>query len=154
MGLVVDEMEGHMLKEFKEFAIKGSMIDLAIAVIMGSAFGAVVNSLVKDILMPLIGVLLGGKDFANLFWVVKPSGEEFDTLAAAAEAGATTVNYGVFINFVITFLIVGLVIFILVKAMNKMRKEEEAEVTTEECPFCKSEIALGATKCSACTSEL
>lgn len=143
-----------MLKEFKEFALKGSMIDLAIAVIMGGAFGAVVNSLVKDILMPLIGVLLGGKDFSNLFWVVKPSGTEYDTLAAAAEAGATTVNYGVFINLVITFLIVALVIFFLVKAMNRLRKQAEEEVTSKECPYCKTEIALEASKCPACTSSL
>lgn len=143
-----------MLKEFKEFAIKGNMVDLAIGVIIGSAFGAVVTSLVKDVIMPPIGALLGGKDFANLFWVIKgPSGDYAD-VAAAAKAGATTLNYGVFINAVIVFLIVAFVIFMLVKAMNKMRKAAEAEVTTKECPFCKSEIALAASRCPACTSEL
>ena len=143
-----------MLKEFKEFAIKGNMVDLAIGVVMGGAFGAVVTSLVKDLLMPLIGALLGGRDFSNMFWVIKPAGAEFATLAEAVEAGAATFNYGVFINTVINFLIVAFAIFMLVKAMNKLRKAEEEAVTTKECPFCKSEIALEATKCPACTSSL
>ncbi len=145
-----------MLKEFKEFALKGNMVDLAIGVIIGGAFGAVVSSLVKDMIMPLLGALLGGKDFANMFWVVREGAAAgpYETVAAAAEAGAVTVNYGVFINTIITFLIVAWVIFLLVKGMNRLRKQEEEEVTTKECPFCKSEIALAATRCSACTSEL
>jgi large conductance mechanosensitive channel len=145
-----------MLKEFKEFAIKGNMVDLAIGVVMGGAFGAVVNSLVKDLIMPLVGALLGGRDFSALFWVVKEgtTAGPYATVTAAAEAGAVTFNYGVFINTVINFLIIAFAIFMLVKGMNKLRKEKEAEVTTKECPYCKTEIALAATKCPACTSEV
>jgi large conductance mechanosensitive channel len=145
-----------MLKEFKEFAIKGNMIDLAIGVIMGGAFGAVVSSLVKDVIMPPIGALLGGADFSNLMWVIKEgaTAAPYATPAAAAEAGATVMSYGVFINAVINFLIVALAIFFVVKAMNKLRKAEEEAVTTKECPYCKTEIALEATKCPACTSSL
>ena len=142
-----------MLKEFKEFALKGNMIDLAVGIIIGGAFGGMVTSLVKDVIMPPIGALLGGVDFANMFWVVKGGGT-YATVAAAAEAGAVTLNYGVFINTVINFLIVAFVIFLLVKAMNKLRKQAEEEVTTKECPYCKTEIALEATRCSACTSEV
>ncbi len=145
-----------MLKEFKEFALKGNMVDLAVGVIIGSAFGAVVTSFVKDVIMPPIGALLGGKDFASTFWVIKegaPAGP-YETVTAAAEAGAVTLNYGLFINAVIYFLIVALVIFLLVKAMNKLRKAKEEEVTTKECPFCKTEIALEASRCPACTSEV
>ena len=145
-----------MFKEFKEFAVKGNMVDLAIGVIIGGAFGGVISSLVKDVIMPPIGALLGGADFANLMWVIKEgtTAGPYATPAAAAEAGAAVMSYGVFINTIISFLIVVFVIFMLVKAMNKLRKEQEAEVTTKECPFCKSEIALAATKCPACTSEV
>lgn len=145
-----------MLKEFKEFAIKGNMVDLAIGVIMGGAFGAVVSSLVKDVIMPPIGALLGGVDFASKMWVIKEgaTAAPYATPAAAAEAGAVVMSYGAFINTVINFLIVALVIFFLVKAMNKLRKQAEEEVTTKECPYCKSEIALEATRCPACTSSL
>lgn len=145
-----------MLKEFKEFAIKGNMVDLAIGVIMGGAFGAVVSSLVKDVIMPPIGALLGGVDFASKMWVIKEgaTAAPYATPAAAAEAGAVVMSYGAFINTVINFLIVALVIFFLVKAMNKLRKQAEEEVTTKECPYCKTEIALEASKCPACTSSL
>ncbi|MCK8115299.1 large conductance mechanosensitive channel protein MscL [Anaerosoma tenue] len=147
-----------MLKEFKEFAIKGNMVDLAIGVIIGGAFGAVVSSLVNDLVMPLVGALLGGTDFTNMFWVVTEGATPgpYATLAAATEAGAATLNYGVFINTVINFLIIAWAIFFVVKAMNNMRKKEEAEeaVTTKECPYCKSQIALDATRCPSCTSEL
>jgi len=146
-----------MLKEFKEFAIKGNMVDLAIGVIIGGAFGGVVTSLVKDVIMPPIGALLGGADFSNLFWVVKEGATAgpYASVAAAAEAGAATLNYGMFINTVINFLIVAWAVFLVVKAMNKMRRAEvEAEPTTKECPFCVSEIALAATRCPNCTSEL
>lgn len=145
-----------MLKEFKEFAIKGNMVDLAIGVIMGGAFGAVVSSLVKDVIMPPIGALLGGVDFASKMWVIKEgaTAAPYATPAAAAEAGAVVMSYGAFINTVINFLIIALVIFFLVKAMNKLRKQAEEEVTTKECPYCKSEIALEASKCPACTSEV
>lgn len=145
-----------MLKEFKEFAIKGNMVDLAIGVIMGGAFGAVVSSLVKDVIMPPIGALLGGVDFASKMWVIKEgaTAAPYATPAAAAEAGAVVMSYGAFINTVINFLIIALVIFFLVKAMNKLRKQAEEEVTTKECPYCKTEIALEASKCPACTSSL
>jgi len=145
-----------MLKEFKEFALKGNMIDLAIGIIIGGAFGGVITSLVKDVIMPPVGALLGGADFSNLMWVIKEGATAgpYATPAAAAEAGAAVMSYGVFINTVINFLIVAFAVFMLVKAMNKLRKEQEEEVTTKECPFCKSEIALAATKCPACTSSL
>lgn len=145
-----------MLKEFKEFALKGNMIDLAIGVIMGGAFGAVVGSLVKDVIMPPIGALLGGVDFASKMWVIKEgaTAAPYATPAAAAEAGAVVMSYGAFINTVINFLIIALVVFFLVKAMNKLRRAKEEEVTTKECPFCKTEIALEASRCPACTSAL
>lgn len=146
-----------MFKEFKEFAIKGNAVDLAIGVILGTAFGAVVTSLVKDVIMPPIGAVLGGADFSQLFWVIKEgatSAAPYATVAAAAEAGAVTLNYGVFINAIINFLIVAWVLFVVVKTMNRLRKSEEAEVTTKDCPFCATAIPLAATKCPACTSEL
>ena len=146
-----------MLKEFKEFAIKGNMVDLAVGIIIGVAFGGVVTSLVNDVLMPPVGALLGGADFANLFWVIKEGATAgpYASVAAAAEAGAATLNYGLFINAVINFLIVAFAVFFLVKAINRMRKAEaEAEPTTKECPFCKSDIPLEATRCPACTSEI
>jgi len=145
-----------MLKEFKEFALKGNMLDLAIGIIIGGAFGGMVTSLVKDVVMPPIGALLGGVDFASKMWVIKEgaTAAPYATPAAAAEAGAVVMSYGAFINTVINFLIVALVIFLLVKAVNRLRREQEAEVTTKECQYCKTEIALAATKCPACTSEV
>lgn len=145
-----------MLKEFKEFALKGNMIDLAVGIIIGGAFGGMVTSFVKDVIMPPIGALLGGVDFASKMWVIKEgaTAAPYATPAAAAEAGAVVMSYGAFINTVINFLIVALVIFFLVKGVNKLRKQEEEAVTTKECPFCKSEIALEATRCPACTSEI
>ena len=146
-----------MLKEFKEFAIKGNMVDLAVGIIIGVAFGGVVTSLVNDVLMPPVGALLGGADFANLFWVIEEGATAgpYASVAAAAEAGAATLNYGLFINAIINFLIVAFAVFFLVKAINRMRKAEaEAEPTTKECPFCKSDIPLEATRCPACTSEI
>jgi len=145
-----------MFKEFKEFAIKGNMIDLAIGVILGGAFGGVITSLVNDVIMPPIGALLGGTDFSSLMWVIKEGATAgpYATPAEAVEAGASVMAYGAFINTVINFLIVAFAIFMVVKAMNRMRKQEEEAVTTKECPFCKSEIALEATRWPACTSEL
>ncbi len=145
-----------MLKEFKEFALKGNMIDLAVGIIIGGAFGGMVTSFVKDVIMPPIGALLGGVDFASKMWVIKEgaTAAPYATPAAAAEAGAVVMSYGAFINTVINFLIVALVVFFLVKGVNKLRKQEEEAVTTKECPFCKSEIALEATRCPACTSEI
>ena len=143
-----------MLKEFKEFAMRGNVIDLAIGVIIGSAFGKIISSLVNDIIMPPIGLLLGKVDFSNLF--ITLSGESFDTLARAQEAGAITLNIGLFINAVIDFLIVALAIFLLVRQLNNMQKKDEkpVEPTTRKCPFCMTEIPIKATRCPACTSKL
>jgi len=146
-----------MFKEFKEFAVKGNAVDLAIGVILGTAFGAVVTSLVKDVIMPPIGALLGGADFSQLFWVIKEGATAvgpYATIAAAAEAGAVTLNYGVFINTIINFLIVAWALFMVVRTMNRLRKPAEVEVTTKDCPFCATAIPLAAKKCPACTSEL
>lgn len=144
-----------MLKEFKEFIARGNVVDMAVGIIIGAAFTTIVKSLVADIIMPPVGVMLGGFDFSNLF--VQLSGEPVQTLAAAQKAGAATLNYGVFINAVINFLIVGFAVFLLVKAVNKMKRaEEEApeEPTTKECEHCLSEIPIKATKCGHCTSAV
>ena len=143
-----------MLKEFKEFAMRGNVIDLAIGVVIGGAFGKIITSLVNDIIMPPIGLVLGKIDFSNLF--ITLSGEIFDTLARAQEAGAVTLNIGLFINAVMDFLIVALVIFLLIKQLNKLEKKDEkpVESTTRKCPFCLTEISKGATRCPACTSTL
>lgn len=142
-----------MIKEFRSFIMRGNVIDLAVAFIMGGAFGAIVSSFVKDIIMPLVGVLLGGVDFSNLFITLK--GGPFASLADAQKAGAATVNYGVFINTIITFLIVAFAMFLLIKGMNAMRKPAPAAApTTKECPYCLSTVPLKATRCPNCTSEL
>lgn len=148
-----------MFKEFKEFAMRGNVVDMAVGIIIGAAFGTIVKSLVSDVIMPPIGLLLGGVDFSNLFFVIKEGTlpGPFDTLQQAQEAGAVTVNYGTFINTVISFLIVAWAIFILVKGMNKLKKKEAevpAEATTKECPYCFNTISIKATKCPACTSSL
>lgn len=139
-----------MFKEFKEFALKGSVLDLAIAVILAAAFGAVVNSLVKDIIMPPIGMALGGVNFNDLF--INLSGGQYDSLAAATAAGAATINYGVFINTIITFIIVAFVLYLIVRWVNSRRAAVEA--TTRPCAFCAEEIAIAASRCPHCTSEL
>lgn len=146
-----------MLKEFKEFISKGSVMDLAIGVIIGGAFSKIVSSLVDDIIMPLVGLLLGGADISNYF--VTLDGGKYATLAEAQEAGAATLNYGVFINRIIDFLIIAFVLFLIIKAINKARAltkkpEAEAAPTTKECPYCKSTIDINATRCPNCTSEL
>jgi large conductance mechanosensitive channel len=142
-----------MLKEFKEFAMKGNVVDMAVGIIIGAAFGKIVSSLVSDVLMPPIGKLMGNLDFTNLF--VALNGQSYDSLKAAKDAGAPTINYGVFINTVIDFVIVAFVIFVLVKQMNRLKKEAPAATpATRECPHCLSQIALKATRCPACTSEL
>jgi len=142
-----------MFKEFKEFALKGNVLDLAIAVIMGAAFGAVVNSIVNDIIMPPIGVLLGNVNFSDLF--INLSGGSYASLAAAKEAGAATINYGVFINQVINFLIVAFVMFLLVKQINRLKKPAPVvEPATKECPYCLSKIPAKATRCAYCTQEV
>jgi large conductance mechanosensitive channel len=144
-----------MMQEFKDFIMRGNVIDLAVGVIIGAAFGTIVSSFVNDILMPPIGLLLGGVDFSNLYFNL--SGGEFASLAAAQEAGAATINYGLFVNNVIDFLIVALVIFLLIRQVNRLQREEEApaeEPTTKECPFCYTEIPLAANRCPNCTSQL
>ena len=144
-----------MFKEFKEFALRGNVIDLAIGVIIGAAFGKIVTSLVNDILMPPIGLLLGNVDFSNLF--INLSGQPYGSLEEAQAAGAATINYGLFINTVLDFIIVAFVIFLLVRQVNRMRREREAppaEPTTRECPYCLSTVPLKATRCPHCTSEL
>ncbi len=144
-----------MLKEFRAFIMRGNVLDLAVAVIIGAAFGAVVTSLVNDILMPPIGKLLGGVDFANFF--IKLSDNACSSVATCKTAGVATINYGVFINVVITFLIVSAVVFMIVRAANRMKGEPKAAPaapTTKACPYCKSTIAIDATRCAFCTSQL
>lgn len=142
-----------MLKEFKEFVMRGNVIDLAIGIIIGAAFGKIVTSFVSDILMPPIGMLLGNVDFNNLF--INLTRVHYDTLKAAKDAGAATINYGVFIGTVIDFLIVALVIFLVIKQINKMkRKPAEVAPSTKECAFCASDIPIKAIKCPNCTSDL
>jgi len=151
--------EKRMFKEFKEFAMRGNVVDMAVGIVIGAAFGTIVKSFVSDVLMPPIGLLLGGVDFSNLFAVVKegaPVGP-YAALADAQAAGAVTVNYGMFINTVISFLIVAIAVFLVIKAINSMEREEEApaaEPTTKECKFCLTEISIKATRCPNCTSEL
>lgn len=142
-----------MWKEFKTFITRGNVIDLAVGVIIGAAFGKIVTSFVNDILMPPIGLLLGSVNFTNLF--ITLSGEAYATLEEAQAAGAATINYGVFINTIIDFLIVAFVIFLVVKQVNRLRKPKPAaEPTTKECPYCLSAIPIKATRCPHCTSEL
>jgi large conductance mechanosensitive channel len=144
-----------MFKEFREFIARGNVFDLAVAVVIGAAFGKIVTSLVDDVLMPPIGLLLGGADFSDLF--VNLSGGSYASLAEAKEAGAATINYGVFINNIIQFLIVAFAVFLLVRQYNRLRRREEsvpAEPTDKECPFCRFKIPVGATRCAHCTSEL
>jgi large conductance mechanosensitive channel len=149
-----------IVKEFKEFAIKGNMIDMAVGIIIGAAFGTVVSSLVADIIMPPIGLGLGNVDFSNLFWVMKQGATPLGlhpTLAEAQAAGAVTFNYGLFIVKIINFIIVAFAVFLLVRMINKMRRPKEVkpgEPTTKECPYCKSAIAIKASRCSFCTSQL
>lgn len=148
-----------MLNEFKEFTLRGNVMDMAVGIILGAAFGAIVKSLVDDVIMPPIGLLLGGVDFSNLFALLKagsPSGP-YASLADAQAAGAVTINYGLFINAVISFLIVAFVMFLLIRSINRLKREEEAgpaEPTTKECPYCLSTIPIKAARCAHCASEL
>jgi large conductance mechanosensitive channel len=142
-----------MLREFREFAVRGNMVDLAVAVIIGAAFGRIITSLVSDIIMPPIGLLFGRVDFSNLF--INLSGKPYATLAEAKRAGAATINYGSFLNTVIDFLIVALAIFLVVRYMNRLKRQpEEAPPEAKECPFCLSTVPLRATRCPQCTSQL
>ena len=145
------------IAEFRDFITKGNVMDMAVGVIIGAAFQKIITSLVDDVIMPLISVLTGGIDFSN--WFISLDGSHYTTLAAAQDAGAATLNYGVFITAVINFILMAFVIFLLVKVMNSMRNKviknkEEAPATTKECPFCKTEIHIDATRCPNCTSEL
>jgi len=144
-----------MLQEFKTFALRGNVLDLAIGIIIGTAFGKIITSLVNDVLMPPIGLLLGKVDFSNLF--IDLSGQGYPSLAAAQAAGAPTINYGLFINSVIDFVIVAFVIFLLVRQVNRLTAppaQAPAAPTTKECPYCLSTIPIKATRCAYCTSEL
>ena len=142
-----------MFKEFKEFAMRGNVLDMAVGIVIGAAFGRIIASFVSDILMPPIGRVLGNVDFSNLF--IDLSGASHPTLAAAKAAGAATINYGLFLNTVIDFLIVAFAIFLLIRQVNRFMKEKEAPApTTKDCPYCLSSIPLKATRCAHCTAEL
>jgi len=145
-----------MLKEFKEFIMRGNVIDMAVGIIIGAAFGTIIKSLVDDVIMPPIGLLLGKVDFSNLFLVIREGkvAGVYETLAAAKAAGAVTINYGLFINTIISFLIVASAVFMLIRTVNKLKREAPAEVTTKECPYCLSAIPIKATRCAHCTSEM
>jgi large conductance mechanosensitive channel len=141
-----------MLKEFKEFIARGNVIDLAVAVVIGAAFGRIVTSLVEGIILPPIGLLLGKVDFTNLF--IDLSGQGPISLADAQLKGLPVLAYGAFLNEVITFVIIAVVVFFMIKAINRMKREEAAAPSTRDCPYCVSSIPLAATKCSACCSEV
>lgn len=144
-----------MLKEFKEFAMRGNVLDMAIGIIIGAAFGKIISSFVADVLMPPIGMLMGGADFTDYFVTLK--GTALPTLAATKAAGAVTINYGVFINTVLDFLIVAFAIFLLIRQVNRLKKKEEpapAAPSTKECPQCLSVIPLKAKRCAHCTTQL
>ena len=145
-----------MFKEFKEFAMRGNVLDMAVGIIIGAAFGKIVTSFVSDILMPPLGLLLGKVDFASLF--VNISGKDFATLAEAKAAGAATINYGVFLNTILDFLLVAFAIFLLIKQVNRLQRQPEAvaaaEPTTKTCAYCQSVIPVKAVRCPNCTSQL
>jgi large conductance mechanosensitive channel len=148
-----------MFKEFKEFAMRGNVLDMAVGIVIGASFGAIVTSFVADVIMPPIGLLLGNIDFSSLFIILKGGKVPgpYASLAAAKAAGAVTVNYGVFLNTIISFLIVAFAIFLLIRNVNKLKREQEAPPaapTTKECPFCLSTIPIKAVKCAHCTAEL
>ena len=148
-----------MLKEFREFAMRGNVLDMAVGIIIGAAFGTIVNSLVQDVIMPPIGLLFGNVDFSNIFVVLKEGkvAGPYASVAAAKSAGAVTINFGVFVNTIITFLIVVFAVFLLIRTINRLRRQEEAPPpvpTTKECTYCFSSIPVKATRCPQCTSEL
>lgn len=141
-----------MLKEFREFIMRGNVMDLAVGIVIGAAFGRTVTSFVNDILMPPIGLVLGHVDFTNLF--VTLSGKHYATLAEAKAAGASTINYGIFINTIIDFVVVAFAIFLVIRQVNRLRREQPAAPTMKECPYCHTAIPIPATRCPNCTSLL
>lgn len=143
-----------MFKEFKDFAVKGNVLDMAVGIIIGAAFGKIVTSLVEDVIMPPIGLLLGKVDFANLY--INLSGQQWESLDAAKKAGAPIIRYGVFLNQTLSFLIVAFAVFLIVKAVNRLRQQEEQveEATEKLCPYCQTDIPIAATRCPHCTSTL
>jgi len=148
-----------MLKDFKEFAMRGNVVDMAVGIIIGAAFGAIIKSLVEDIIMPPIGLLLGDVDFSALYIVLKEGtiAGPYDTLKAAQEAGAVTMNYGVFLMTIASFIIIAFSVFLLVRYINKLKRKEEAppaEPTTKNCPYCLSVIPIKAVRCAYCTADL
>jgi large conductance mechanosensitive channel len=146
-----------LFKEFKKFAMRGSVVDMAVGIVIGAAFGTIVKSFVDDVLMPPIGLALGNVDFSNIFFVLKEGSKAagpYASLAAAKSAGAVTINLGSFINTIISFVIIAFAVFLVVKGMNTMQRQEEAAPTTKECPFCFSAIPLQASRCPHCTSQL
>ncbi len=149
-----------MLREFKEFAMRGNVVDMAVGIIIGAAFGTIVNSLVTDVIMPPIGLLLGNIDFSNLFLVLKQGTKAagpYESLATAKAAGAVSINYGFFINTVISFLIVAFAVFLLIRGINQLKRQGAVPPpvpTTKDCPYCLSTIPIKATRCGHCTSEL
>jgi large conductance mechanosensitive channel len=148
-----------MLKEFKEFAMRGNVVDMGVGIIIGAAFGSIVSSLVSDVIMPPIGLLLGNIDFSNLFLVLKEGkvAGPYASLAAAKSAGAVSINYGVFVNTIINFMIVAFAVFLFIRSINKLRRQEEVPPVvpmTKECTYCFSLIPIKATRCPHCTSEL
>jgi large conductance mechanosensitive channel len=158
-GLFIRKGGKIMLKEFREFAMRGNVVDMAVGIIIGAAFGAIVKSLVDDVIMPPIGLLLGSVDFSDLFITLKQGAAAgpYATLELAKKAGAVTLSYGAFFNTIISFLIVAFSVFMLVKGMNKLKRQQEAApaaTTTKECPHCLSTIPIKATKCAHCTSGL
>ena len=148
-----------MLKEFKEFAVKGNVVDMAVGIIIGGAFGTIVKSLVSDVIMPPIGLLLGNVDFSQLFVVLKEGSAPapYATIAEAQAAGAVTINYGLFFNAVVSFVIVAFAVFMLIRAINRLKREEEApaaEPTQKDCPHCFTSVPIKAVRCPNCTSEI
>ena len=148
-----------MLKDFKEFAVKGNVVDMAVGIIIGGAFATIARSLVDDVLLPPIGLLLGNAEFSDLFWVLKEGTAPgpYDTVQAAEAAGAVTINYGLFINNVVTFVLVAFAVYLLVRGMVRLRRKEEAapiSPTERPCPFCATAISVKATRCPHCTSDL
>jgi large conductance mechanosensitive channel len=145
-----------MLKEFREFAMRGNVVDMAVGIIIGAAFGKIVASLVADVIMPPISILLGNVDFTE--WFITLSSGSYETLAAAQEAGAATLNVGLFINAIVNFVIIAFAVFLLIRAINQLKRKEEAAPapapTTKDCPYCLSAVPLKATRCGHCTSDL